>query len=80
MTTNEYIRGVKQLGWPPFPGRVWQRNYYEHVIRGQEALERIRAYIQGNPQRWPLDRENPQRIGLDELESWIYGPGGDKDE
>jgi putative transposase len=78
MTTNEYIRGVKQQGWPPFPGKVWQRNYYEHVIRKGEALERIRAYIQANPQRWALDRENPQRQGLDELESWIYDPPGSK--
>ena len=57
---------------PPFPGRVWERNYYEHIIRNQESLERIRAYIETKPQRWALDREKPQRIGLDDLESWIY--------
>jgi putative transposase len=74
MATNEYIRGVKQLGWPPFRGKVWQRNYYEHIIRNREALERIRGYIQTNPERWALDRENPQRTGLDELEFSIYGP------
>jgi hypothetical protein len=74
MTTNEYIRGVKQQGWPPFPGKVWQRNYYEHIIRNRDALGRIRVYIQTNPQRWALDRENPHCDGLDELESWIYGP------
>ena len=44
MTTNEYIRGVKQLGWTRFPGRVWQRNDYEHIIRSQEALERSRMH------------------------------------
>ncbi|NIR16370.1 MAG: hypothetical protein GWN86_21580 [Desulfobacterales bacterium] len=33
MTTNAYIRGVENKGWPPFPGRLWQRNYYEHIIR-----------------------------------------------
>ena len=33
MTTNEYMRGVKTLRWTPFRGRLWQRNYYEHVIR-----------------------------------------------
>jgi putative transposase len=79
MTTNEYIRGVKQLGWPPFPGKVWQRNYYEHIIRNRQTLDRIRAYIQTNPKRWSLDRENPQRQGLDELESWIYGPPSDEE-
>ena len=33
MTTNEYIRGVKTASWPSFDRRLWQRNYYEHVIR-----------------------------------------------
>jgi len=42
MTTNEYIRGVKQHGWTPFPGKLWQRNYYEHVIRNEkEMLHRL---------------------------------------
>ncbi len=59
MTTNEYIRGVKERGWPPFPGRLWQRNYYEHVIRDEGDLERIRQYIVDNPARWALDEENP---------------------
>ncbi len=29
MTTNEYLRKIRQHNWPPFPGRLWQRNYYE---------------------------------------------------
>ncbi|MCG3116452.1 MAG: hypothetical protein LLH30_12300 [Candidatus Manganitrophus sp. SA1] len=33
MTTNEYIYGIKQLNWQPFSGKLWQRNYYEHIIR-----------------------------------------------
>jgi len=44
------------------PGRaVWQRNYYEHVIRGDDDLARIRTYITENPLRWELDEENPRR-------------------
>jgi len=31
---------------------VWQRNYYEHVIRNKRALQRIREYIANNPLRW----------------------------
>ena len=60
------------------PGvRVWQRNYYEHVIHNAAALERIRAYIETNPERWALDQENVQRNGLDRLEGWIYSsPAG----
>jgi len=41
---------------------VWQRNYYEHVIRSEESLIRIRQYIQDNPARWAFDRENPAAI------------------
>jgi putative transposase len=40
-------------------GLVWQRNYYEHVIRNEQSLNRIREYIAGNPARWDVDRENP---------------------
>ncbi|WP_397547135.1 transposase [Rhodothermus marinus] len=58
-TTNEYIQGVKQKGWPPFDRRLWQRNYWEHIIRNDRSLERIRRYIVENPLRWHLDRENP---------------------
>ena len=57
MTTNAYIRGVKELSWPPFPGRLWQRNYYEHVVRNEDDLNRLRLYIQDNPRKW-LEDEN----------------------
>ncbi len=40
-------------------GPVWQRNYYEHAVRDDGDLERIRQYIRGNPSRWEFDRENP---------------------
>ena len=38
---------------------VWQRNYYEHVIRNDEELFQTRQYIQENPLQWDLDPENP---------------------
>ncbi len=38
---------------------IWQRNYYEHVIRDENELNRIRAYIVDNPAKWAIDRENP---------------------
>ena len=38
---------------------VWQRNYYEHVIRNGDELNRVREYIVNNPLKWELDRENP---------------------
>ena len=58
MTTNEYIRGVKQLGWLPFEGKLWQRNYYEHIISSWRALLNIRRYIRANPAMWDYDRDN----------------------
>ena len=37
---------------------VWQRNYYEHIIRNKAALKRIRQYVKANPAYWEKDREN----------------------
>ncbi len=44
-------------GTPGAP--VWQRNYYEHVIRSEDELNRIRQYIEENPARWEEDEQNP---------------------
>ena len=49
MTTNEYIRGVKKHDWPPFAGKLWQRNYFDRIIRNEDELNRIREYILYNP-------------------------------
>jgi putative transposase len=51
---------------------IWQRNYYEHVIRDENKLFKIRQYIQNNPLKWHLDRENPERVGVDILEVEIF--------
>jgi hypothetical protein len=40
---------------------VWQRNYYEHIIRGDGELLRVREYILNNPLDWENDRENPSQ-------------------
>jgi len=61
LTTKRYIDGVKSLDWTPFAGRLWQRNYSEHIVRGENELNRIREYIANNPSQWDLDRENPLR-------------------
>lgn len=42
------------------PGAVvWQRDYYEHIVRSESDLASIRQYIADNPRQWALDRENP---------------------
>ena len=61
LTTVEYARGVNASGWTPFDGRLWQRNYYEHIVRNEAALDDIRQYIIHNPAKWAEDEENPAR-------------------
>jgi len=62
MTTNEYIRNIKQNDWHPFKKRLWQRNYYEHIVRNEIELNRIRKYIVENPLKWELDEDNPKNV------------------
>jgi hypothetical protein len=51
------------------PGvKLWQRGFYEHVIRDDESLNRIREYIESNPLRWDLDKENPKAVGKDDFD------------
>jgi putative transposase len=59
MTTDAYIRGVKEPDWQPFNKRLWQRNYYEHIIRDKAALQTIRQYIRNNPKSWTQDQLHP---------------------
>lgn len=60
--------------------RFWQRNYHEHVIRNEKELKRIREYIQHNPLKWELDRENPKskNFNLDHDSYWreVYSSRG----
>ena len=56
MSTNEYIRGVKSLNWAPFNGKLFQRNYYEHIIRNERAYHNISNYIINNPAKWDDDK------------------------
>jgi len=58
MTTNYYIQGVKTKNWPRFNKRLWQRNYYEHIIRNEQSLNKIRQYIRTNLLNWETDRNN----------------------
>ena len=57
LTTNRYIQGVKNLGWPVFERRLWQRSFYEHVIRNERDHQAIVDYIVANPMNWEKDEE-----------------------
>jgi putative transposase len=49
MTTAEYFRGVRANLWPPVRRRLWQRSFYDRVIRNECELLEIRKYIESNP-------------------------------
>ena len=55
MVTNEYIKGVKKGLYIPFDKKLWQRGYYEHIIRNERDLFEIRKYIKENPIKWETD-------------------------
>ena len=58
ITTVKYIHGVKSSHWPPFDGKLWQRNYWEHIIRSENEYQRIGQYIMDNPKKWKNDQLN----------------------
>ena len=75
-TIGAIIRGFKSATTKQInvcrnsPGTpVWQRNYYEHIIRNDDELNRIRAYIKNNPVNWPQDKNN-----VNKCHSFIFRP------
>ena len=62
LTTKRYIEGVKRFSWASFATRLWQPNYFEHVIRNE--------YILDNPARWEFDRENPLATRPESKDAW----------
>jgi hypothetical protein len=65
-TTNQ----AAKMGAGPV---LWQRNFYEHVIRDDLNLATVREYIRTNPHRWGDDRENPDGSGRDDVEQFVAG-------
>lgn len=58
MTTNDYIRGVKNKKWMRFEKRFWQLKYWDHIIRDENDYFRILNYIKNNPRKWGEDKFN----------------------
>lgn len=56
ITTDLYITGVQELDWPRFDSKLWQRNYYENIIKNEAAYEKIADYIINNVTRWKDDK------------------------
>ena len=59
IVTHECILAVRREDLPRFAGKIWQRNYYEHIVCNVEECERIGEYIWANPMQWAEDPENP---------------------
>ncbi len=59
ISTHQYAINVNANNWESFPGKLWQRNYYEHIIRNEDELNRIREYILNNPLQWDNYENNP---------------------
>ena len=58
ITTNEYINGVKNFNWQRFDKKLWQRNYWDHIIRDKNEYNRIAKYIINNSNNWIKDKLN----------------------
>jgi putative transposase len=56
MTTNAYIRGVKQDNWKPYKQAFWQRSFHDIIIRNEANLHNSRQYIVLNPAQWAADK------------------------
>jgi putative transposase len=62
IVTDQYIDGVHQLNWQSFDRKLLQRNYWEHIVRDESELNRIREYIINNPANWETDDNNPKNV------------------
>ena len=68
---HDWLAYIKEKKIDPI-GKFWQRNYYDHIIRNEDEMNKIREYIKNNPLKWSLDRENPEKVGTDVLEDEIF--------
>jgi REP element-mobilizing transposase RayT len=56
---SSFVAGFKSTVSRKIGFSVWQRNYYDHIIRNDEDLDNIRKYIENNPTKWSEDEDNP---------------------
>ena len=61
---KSWPRGTRLGGWEPYDTHLWQRSYYDTLIRNDAHLETTRAYILANPRRWVEHREEPSHSAL----------------
>jgi len=61
LSSTEWLRAIRAENLHA-QGKFWQRNYYEHIIRNENELNRIREYIINNPAQWAEDEYNPKNV------------------
>lgn len=62
LTTREYLAWARQENRTFQTGKLWHRNYFEHIIRDEDEMNRIREYIRQNPARWAEDEYNTTNV------------------
>jgi putative transposase len=67
--STKKINAIRNMGI----GKIWQRNYYDHIIRNRISLFFIRKYIQENPLKWSIDSENHLCMEEKETEEHFSG-------
>ncbi len=55
MSTNWYLRGIREDGWPRYDRHLWQPSFHDHIVRDDAGMDRIRSYIEANPALWHKD-------------------------
>ena len=68
ISSRRYADGVLEFGWEPFDGRLWQRSFYDQIIRSPQHLDNVRAYIIDNLRNWINDDLHPSRSDHSNLE------------
>lgn len=58
LSTNRYLKCLRGRGCSHANNKLWQRNYFDHIIRNQHSYDYIANYIFANPQRWKYDKLN----------------------
>ena len=58
-SADDYLKYINKNGINK-SAKIWQRNYYDHIIRNEKSLYTMRVYIKNNPLNWQFDVENPQ--------------------
>ena len=75
ITAREYRAGSNAGRWPSMPNGLWQRGYFDHVVRDEADEARIIDYINANPANWVTDPDNPDSPERTSDHTRLWRPG-----